>query len=107
MLTKERNIGLDIVKIIAMIMVVGLHVQVGGGLAPSELLRLQYGAELCAIPLFFMVSGYLMQTKMPDFKYVAHKIFNIIKYVLLSSVLLVFALVLLKDIHVFKIFICG
>ena len=46
-----------------MIMVVGLHVQVGGGLAQSELLRLQYGAELCAIPLFFMVSGYLMQGK--------------------------------------------
>lgn len=81
MLSKERFIGIDVVKIIAMIMVVGLHVQVGGGLAPSELLRLQYGAELCAIPLFFMVSGYLMQTKMPDFKYVAHKIFNIIKYV--------------------------
>lgn len=81
--TKERNIGLDMVKIIAMIMVVGLHVQVGGGLAPSELLRLQYGAELCAIPLFFMVSGYLMQGKMPDYKYTLRKVYNILKYVLI------------------------
>lgn len=64
-------------------MVVGLHVQVGGGLAPSELLRLQYGAELCAMPLFFMVSGYLMQGKMPDYKYTLRKVYNILKYVLI------------------------
>ena len=64
-------------------MVVGLHVQVGGGLEQSELLRLQYGAELCAIPLFFMVSGYLMQGKMPNYKYTWRKIFNILKFVLI------------------------
>ena len=81
MSSRERNIGIDVVKIIAMIMVVGLHVQFGGGLAPSELLKLQYGIGLCAIPLFFMVSGFLMQEKMPDHKYAWHKIYSILKYV--------------------------
>jgi surface polysaccharide O-acyltransferase-like enzyme len=81
MSSRERNIGIDVIKIIAMIMVVGLHVQFGGGLASSELLKLQYGIGLCAIPLFFMVSGFLMQGKMPDHKYAWRKIYSILKYV--------------------------
>jgi len=53
----ERNQSIDLIKIIAMIMVVGFHVQCGDGVESSDLLRLQYGVEMIAIPLFFMVGG--------------------------------------------------
>jgi len=46
-----RNQNIDVIKIIAMILVVGLHVQGPGNLPQSELLHLQYGVELCAMPL--------------------------------------------------------
>ena len=77
----ERNQSIDLVKIIAMVMVVRMHVCFNQSLASNWPFDFVFGILTPAIPLFFMVSGYLMQGKMPTYKYVFRKILNILKYV--------------------------
>ena len=81
MLLMERNQSVDLVKIIAMIMIVWMHVGFIDSLAMCWPFKFVFGLLTPAIPLFFMVSGYLMQGKMPTYKYVFRKILNILKYV--------------------------
>lgn len=65
MVKKKRNIGIDLLKIIACILVITLH-----SLSPEDLmvannifsLSLYYVGTL-AIPVFFMASGYLFLIK--------------------------------------------
>lgn len=77
----SRNQSLDLVKIIAMIMVVRMHISLNHNLEHFAPFGFIYGVICPAVPLFFMVSGYLMQGKMPDYKYVWRKILGILKYV--------------------------
>lgn len=58
-----RNISIDLIKIIAMIMVVRMHAGINQSLAYTKPFDMLHGIISPAIPLFFMVSGYLMQSK--------------------------------------------
>ncbi len=80
MSNQNRNISVDLVKIIAMIMVVRMHIGLIGTIQFAPFSGV-FGMICPAVPLFFMVSGYLMQCKMPDYKYLGRKILNILKYV--------------------------
>lgn len=77
----ERNQSIDLIKIIAMIMVVRMHTGLNHSLIFFAPIGLLHGIISPAIPLFFMVSGYLMQSKMPDYRYVGKKILHILKFV--------------------------
>lgn len=76
-----RNQSIDLIKIIAMIMVVRMHIGINPNLAQFAPWGFIHGLLSPAIPLFFMVSGYLMQCKTPDYKYVMRKIGGILRYV--------------------------
>ncbi|MBQ9340257.1 MAG: acyltransferase [Paludibacteraceae bacterium] len=77
----SRNQSIDLVKIIAMIMVVRMHIGLAHNLPSYELSRFVHGILCPAVPLFFMVSGYLMQCRMPDYRYIWGKIGRILKFV--------------------------
>lgn len=79
--TKSRNISVDLIKIIAMIMVVRMHIGLNHNLAHFTPFSFIFGLLCPAVPLFFMVSGYLMQGKMPDYQYIFRKIGKILRYV--------------------------
>lgn len=80
----ERNISLDFIKIVAMYSVLALHI--GFAIEYSSCFLTKYWLSLfgVAIPLFFMVSGYLMESKTTNYAYSFKKIFGILKYVFLT-----------------------
>lgn len=80
----ERNQAIDLVKIVAMFGVLGLHTThdfiTSGNYGLANVL---YSTCVISIPLFFMVSGYLLLGRSnANYKYVYHKIINILRYVL-------------------------
>lgn len=77
----ERNQSIDLIKIIAMIMVIGLHVNIGRLDNPIAFVISRTSG--IAIPLFFMVSGFLLWGRKDNVKYSLKKIFNILKFCLL------------------------
>ncbi len=82
--TSCRNYSLDLIKFIAMCLVVCLHTThyyiVPGVLNIEYIL---YNTSVVAIPLFFMVSGYLIIVKAKTtYRYVARKIWGIIRFIL-------------------------
>lgn len=84
-MTQERNLNLDLIKIVAMIFVVGLHSQTKWLIGNVNINR-YYILTICgtAIPLFFTVSGYLLLgRKNIDWNYSIKKIWGIIRFVFL------------------------
>lgn len=75
---EKRKSWIDICKIIAMFLVIILHT-VCNGIKDNQkdLSLLIYYFGTFAIPLFFMVNGYLQLNKIKDYKYVLKKILNI------------------------------
>lgn len=74
-----RNQSIDVIKIIAMSLIVDLHTT---WTFSSELAFFVHNLGVIAIPLFFMVSGYLLiGRKKVTYKYSLKKIFNILKFV--------------------------
>ncbi|HAV91171.1 MAG TPA: hypothetical protein DCW44_07860 [Eubacterium sp.] len=80
----KRNLSIDLIKTIAMIMVLGLHIFLTKQISPSFILKCNYGYNCIGVPLFFMVSGYLLIQKNLTFKYSINKIKGILKFVLLT-----------------------
>lgn len=78
-----RNISIDLIKVIAMFMVMTLHVPIA--VRPDYLLSAGGVIAGVAIPLFFMVSGYLLIGKKPSYLYSWKKIFAILKFVLFMA----------------------
>ena len=79
----ERNYSIDIIKIIAMFGVVCLHTTLQY-ITPNNftIADVLFKTAVISIPLFFMTSGYLMLGRKDiNYKYVSHKIINIIKFV--------------------------
>lgn len=73
-----RNQSIDLVKIIAMFGVMALHTCVGKADELSGfLLSRTFGLSM---PLFFMVSGYLMQGRDVDWKYSVRKVWGILRF---------------------------
>lgn len=74
----RRNQSIDLIKIFAMIGVMGLHS--GLGKADSFMVFLISRVFGISVPLFFMVSGYLLSTKDVDWEYCRRKIIGIARF---------------------------
>jgi len=83
MITSERNLSIDLVKIVAMYCIICLHTTMK--YTDSNLGFIIYTISGLGMPLFFMVSGYLMWNRDLDYKYVFSKTFRIIKFVAIMS----------------------
>lgn len=78
----KRNLSLDLIKVVAMIGVVALHCQL---FLPRTYHSTYFLSTVVAgfpIPLFFMVSGYLMFGRKPSIKYSVKKIAKILKFLI-------------------------
>lgn len=89
-MSSTRNINLDLIKTLAMLMVLGLHINVFRDLIISGSVPLPEVYPICgiAIPLFFMTSGFLMSCKIPDGVYILRKIYGIIRFCFIICILL-------------------
>ena len=82
-MAQDRNLNLDLIKIIAMVFVVGLHTGTTFYIGNINVNR-YYILTICgtAIPLFFTVSGYLLLGRHNvGWKYSAKKIWGIVRFV--------------------------
>lgn len=82
-----RDPGIDLVKIVAMVMVVTMHVTFPFPNGILTLTRVLYYSCTPAIPLFFMVSGFLLLPRAPasvPVTYVPRKIWALIRLFILS-----------------------
>lgn len=82
-ITGTRNLSIDLVKIVAMCLVVALHTTYGFIKENSfeDVSFIIYNLGVIAIPLFFMVSGYLLLGREDiSFRYSLKKIYGIIKF---------------------------
>ena len=68
-------------------MVVALHLNVAWGFADNSSISIVYPICGIAIPLFFMVSGYLMAGRELTIRYAAKKVFNILKLTIIICLL--------------------
>ena len=80
----KRNISLDFIKIVAMYSVLALHIGFAIDYTSCFLTSYWWSFFGVAIPLFFMVSGYLMESKTINYAYSLKKILGILKYVFLT-----------------------
>lgn len=81
-----RNQSIDFIKIIAMYMVLMLHTGVIRHFTSSydyTSVPEVYMIAGIAIPLFFMVSGFLLVNKQVDRKYITNKILGILRFTLI------------------------
>ncbi|MDE6311804.1 MAG: acyltransferase family protein [Muribaculaceae bacterium] len=87
--TPDRNYSIDLVKFIAMCLVVCLHTTYDY-IVPGEINieYILYNSAVIAVPLFFMVSGYLLIGREDaTYRYATRKILGIIRFVFLVVVL--------------------
>lgn len=90
----SRNISIDLVKVVAMFMVMTLHAPIAIGYNPMILAGV-YTSGI-AIPLFFIVSGWLIINKNGGYRYSFRKIIGIIKFILILSIAYYFIEVFLQ-----------
>lgn len=79
----QRNQSIDLIKIIAMYMVLMLHTGVARHFATNydyTSVPEVYMVAGIAIPLFFMVSGFLLANRLVDWKYSFSKIIGILRF---------------------------
>lgn len=104
---KERNIGLDIIKGFAALLVCMLHLlRVDfGEVVPGEtyipnLTKIFYGLCACSVPIFFFVNGYLVGCRKNDPKTILKKILNLLKLrVVVGGLIAVLLCCLLGEAH--------
>lgn|SRR5574344_137875 len=77
----SRNQSIDLIKIVAMIGVIGLHCHLFRSDTHFSTFVLTTLCSGFALPSFFMVSGFLMIERNVDYKYVTHKIIKIFRFV--------------------------
>ena len=76
----KRNLSVDLIKIFAMFGVMSLHTNMGRlDTYPTAFILSRIAG--ISIPLFFMVSGYLMLDRETNFRYSISKIIRIIRFV--------------------------
>lgn len=80
----QRNTSIDLIKVVGMFMIMLLHnwsEKGASGLAYASITEF-YLIGAIAVPLFFMVSGYLLSNREPDCRYSIRKILHILRFVL-------------------------
>lgn len=85
-----RNQSIDLVKIYAMLGVLMLHVNVSPDLYIYPSYFIMTGIAGIAMPLFFMVSGFLLigrPVQNMNFHYVGRKIYGIVRFVTLATLI--------------------
>lgn len=106
-MTQERNLNLDLIKIIAMVFVVGLH-SIANFYICGINVNQYYTITICgtAIPLFFTVSGYLLLgRKNVDWHYSAKKIWGIIRFVFVVCwIYWLIKFVITQELHLDKLY---
>ena len=102
----QRNLGLDLVKIIATVAMIGLHTV---ATRYSRFNLIAYCFCGCAMPLFFMTNGYSTLNKVKiDFLYSMQKIRNILLITLFWNMIgIVFDYLKTKDFHRIPVNILG
>ena len=91
---KKREVWIDCVKIIAIYLVIILHIFCKNMKEPN----IFYFLGTCAVPLFFMVSGYLNINKNRNYSYCLKKIISIIRIVLLCNIIYLIVNICLKKV---------
>lgn len=101
---KKRNLGLDIIKGFAAMLVCMLHLLhvdfgevVPGELYLPNITKLLYGVCACSVPIFFFVNGFLIGHRKNDPKSILIKIFNLVKLRIVWGVLLGALICLIAD----------
>ena len=75
----KREYNIDLLKILATYLVIILHSACSGvGYKVFDISLFIYYIGGFAVPLFFMINGYLQLQKQNDYKYVFHKIMRIL-----------------------------
>lgn len=83
-MTKHRNLSIDLIKIVALLGVICLHTEIK--FYENPLAQCLYMTAVVSIPLFFMVSGFLLYGKdTVGFGYSARKICGILRFVLVVT----------------------
>lgn len=78
-MSKSRFLSIDLIKVIAMLGVMCLHAEMS--YYENPLAQCLYMSAVVSIPLFFMVSGYLLYGKeTTDIRYSAKKIWGILRF---------------------------
>lgn len=80
-MTKGRNLSIDLIKIVAMFGVISLHCNMER--LDNHVAFVISRVSGISIPLFFMVSGYLLNKKECNWSYSMKKIVGIVKFVFL------------------------
>lgn len=94
-----RNQAIDLIKIYAMLGVLMLHVNVKPAFCNYSTYYIMTGFAGLAMPLFFMVSGYLLigrSNERSNFSYTFRKIFGIIRFVTLTTLIYGILITLVK-----------
>ena len=89
MTDKSRNLSIDLVKVVAMMCVMILHIPFMWRADDNLLAFTMSRSAGMAIPLFFMVSGFILFGRKPDFRYSIKKIIGIIRFVVINIIPLI------------------
>lgn len=101
---KQRLLSIDLVKIVAMFAVIGLHTFCGS--RGYELAHLSYMSCVVGVPFFFMSSGYLLLGRTDLSRhYVIIKIWHIIRLIFLIALVYSFFAFLIIDVNPFLLFV--
>lgn len=83
-MTNSRNLSIDLIKVVAMLGVMCLHTEMS--FYENPMAQCLYMTAVVSIPLFFMVSGYLLYGKSPvGLDYSARKIYGILRFVVIVA----------------------
>lgn len=81
---KTRNLSIDLIKVVAMLGVMCLHTEMS--FYENPIAQCLYMSAVISIPLFFMVSGYLLYGKSQvGIDYSARKIWGILRFVFIVA----------------------
>lgn len=86
---EARNISIDLIKMVAMLGVIALHTTHDYINNVFGVANVMYETGVISIPLFFMTSGYLLLGREDvSYRYVFRKIYGILRFVFIISVVL-------------------
>lgn len=113
-MTKKRNYNLDLIKSIAIFFVIFAHYFLNTGFYTIEYTNkittvsfVLKSLSITCVPLFLIVTGYLMNQKEPSKKYYLNLIITLLKYILISVICLIVRKFILHDHTTIKHLIIG